>query len=236
MNELDVIESMYVEAEREDNIIIIPINNNFKIYLELLDKDIVFDVLPSGTFSNTEIVRKTVDAIVKDVKELLNDNYLYDIIELVSDYLNSVTVEFQHPKFAEFTSSVQILDDDNLPLYVSSEKFTVKRSTFIAHVCTIDSQADLSSFVNHIHNKFPEATHHIVAYCISFKDMDYDDDGEDGAGHRVLFMMKANKLTGCAVIISRWFGGVKLGPSRFKIITNVARQLLEDQGWIKKSN
>jgi len=33
------------------------------------------------------------------------------------------------------------------------------------------------------------------------------------------------------VIVSRWFGGIKLGPERFKLICNSARHLLEEQGY-----
>ena len=29
------------------------------------------------------------------------------------------------------------------------------------------------------------------------------------------------------VVVSRWFGGVHLGPARFKYIANTARELLE---------
>ena len=34
------------------------------------------------------------------------------------------------------------------------------------------------------------------------------------------------------VVVSRWYGGVLLGPSRFGIINNTARQLLEELGYI----
>lgn len=34
------------------------------------------------------------------------------------------------------------------------------------------------------------------------------------------------------VIVSRWYGGVKLGPSRFTIINNVARELLVAEGYV----
>ena len=34
------------------------------------------------------------------------------------------------------------------------------------------------------------------------------------------------------VVVSRWFGGVHLGPSRFAIINNTARELLVAQGFM----
>jgi putative IMPACT (imprinted ancient) family translation regulator len=39
-------------------------------------------------------------------------------------------------------------------------------------------------------------------------------------------------VVGVCVVVSRWFGGIHLGPSRFAIINNTARQLLAQQGLI----
>jgi putative IMPACT (imprinted ancient) family translation regulator len=35
------------------------------------------------------------------------------------------------------------------------------------------------------------------------------------------------------VVVSRWFGGILLGPARFGLINNTARQLLEQTGFIQ---
>ena len=35
------------------------------------------------------------------------------------------------------------------------------------------------------------------------------------------------------VVVSRWFGGVHLGPARFKHIASVAGALLEEQGYCR---
>ena len=39
-------------------------------------------------------------------------------------------------------------------------------------------------------------------------------------------------VQGACVVVSRWFGGVHLGPSRFAIINNTARQLLVAEGFM----
>lgn len=52
---------------------------------------------------------------------------------------------------------------------------------------------------------------------------DYDDDGETGAGQRLLHMLRAMEVRRVLVCVTRWYGGTKLGPSRFAIINNVAR-------------
>lgn len=38
------------------------------------------------------------------------------------------------------------------------------------------------------------------------------------------------------VVVSRWFGGILLGPARFGLINNTARQLLEQTGFIQQAS
>ena len=40
-------------------------------------------------------------------------------------------------------------------------------------------------------------------------------------------------VTDACVVVTRWFGGVHLGPSRFAIINNTARQLLVQEGFMQ---
>ncbi len=61
---------------------------------------------------------------------------------------------------------------------------------------------------------------------------DYDDDGETAAGARMLHLLQVADCRNVVVVVSRWFGGVLLGPSRFTFINNAARMLLEREGFI----
>ena len=63
---------------------------------------------------------------------------------------------------------------------------------------------------------------------------DCDDDGEDAAGGRLLHMLTILDVRNVVVVVSRWYGGVQLGPSRFKYINNAARFALEESGLINK--
>lgn len=56
---------------------------------------------------------------------------------------------------------------------------------------------------------------------------DNDDDGEQGAGSRLAQLLAMRKDEGVLVVVSRWFGGIHLGPKRFSHIINTARELLE---------
>lgn len=57
---------------------------------------------------------------------------------------------------------------------------------------------------------------------------DNDDDGEDAAGARLAHLLEMRKEDGIFVVVSRWYGGIKLGPKRFAHINNVARELLQE--------
>lgn len=63
---------------------------------------------------------------------------------------------------------------------------------------------------------------------------DCDDDGESAAGGRLLHLLQILDARNVAVVVSRWYGGVLLGPARFTHINNAARNLLEASGYILK--
>jgi putative IMPACT (imprinted ancient) family translation regulator len=52
-----------------------------------------------------------------------------------------------------------------------------------------------------------------------------DEDGETAAGKRLELLLKAEDITG-SVVVGRWFGGILLGPVRFRWIEQVAREAI----------
>ena len=61
---------------------------------------------------------------------------------------------------------------------------------------------------------------------------DCDDDGESAAGGRLLQLLQNTSVRDVLVVVSRWYGGVKLGPARFTHINNAARDLLVKNGFV----
>ncbi|KAI0034089.1 impact family protein, partial [Vararia minispora EC-137] len=59
-----------------------------------------------------------------------------------------------------------------------------------------------------------------------------DDDGEAAAGNRLAHLLGLLGVNNVLVVVSRYFGGVKLGPSRFKYINQAARDALEIGGFV----
>ena len=85
--------------------------------------------------------------------------------------------------------------------------------------------------------KVAKATHNISAYRIKEDNgvirQDSNDDGEDAAGSRLLHLLQLADCFNVYIVVSRYYGGIQLGPLRFKCINNCARQLLVEQGFIK---
>ena len=62
---------------------------------------------------------------------------------------------------------------------------------------------------------------------------DHDDDGEHGAGKGLSHLLRVTQSEDVCVVVTRWFGGVHLGPRRFQCINNAARDALVDAGVAK---
>ncbi len=81
----------------------------------------------------------------------------------------------------------------------------------------------------------------MFAYRITKQDsevviQDCDDDGENHAGSRLLHLLQILNIQNYLIVVSRWYGGILLGPDRFKHINNCARNLLKDANLIKNSS
>lgn len=121
---------------------------------------------------------------------------------------------------------------------VSGDILVDRKSTFQAHLAPVRSVADVSDLLTVLksNNKIARATHNIMAYRIVHKEgaviADCDDDGESAAGGRLLHLLSILDVKDVCVVVSRWYGGIQLGPDRFKHINNVARALLAARGYV----
>jgi hypothetical protein len=134
-------------------------------------------------------------------------------------------------------------DDDDLILY-HGEPMTDRRSTFQAHLCVVSSPQDAMRVLRKLYGmdaKIRRATHNIWAYRINDLSSnmiysDNDDDGETAAGRRLALLLDTMEVKGAIVVVSRWYGGIHLGPARFRHINNVARDLIEKCGQSRRSD
>src|SRR5690606_25357117 len=88
----------------------------------------------------------------------------------------------------------------------------VEGSRFIAWVEPVSSADEALTLVTRARTEHPDATHHCWAYRLG-DEMRFSDDGEPGgtAGRPMLEVMLKRGLDGCAAVVTRYFGGKKLG-------------------------
>ena len=95
------------------------------------------------------------------------------------------------------------------------EEFIVNKSRFIGHGAPAQSEDEALDFLKEMRTRYKDANHNCYAYIIgaNMGIMRYSDDGEPGgtAGMPIIEVMKARQVTNCAVVVTRYFGGILLG-------------------------
>ena len=95
------------------------------------------------------------------------------------------------------------------------DEFTVEKSVFIGHVKPVETEEEAREFIDEIKSKYKDATHNVWAYTIgeTMNIQRYSDDGEPQgtAGIPTLEVIKKEDLRNVVVVVTRYFGGVKLG-------------------------
>ncbi|KAK4242268.1 ribosomal protein S5 domain 2-type protein [Achaetomium macrosporum] len=181
---------------------------------------------------------------------------LFDALEKVQELLAAAQdsgyehheTDEQFPPAAPEQEHAAPPDTNNLlpgdtppPPWTLSLPFVECKSTFVARCAPVSSPQQAASYLAHLlasDKRVRAATHNITAWRIrgpngtSFQDC--DDDGETAAGGRLLHLMQLMDLWDAMVVVTRWYGGVKLGPRRFALINQTARDAFVRAGLVKE--
>ena len=91
----------------------------------------------------------------------------------------------------------------------------INKSRFIAYVDRVETEEAALAFIEKIRKRHWDATHNCAAYITGEHDrlQKADDDGEPSgtAGKPILEVIKKSALSTTVVVITRYFGGIKLG-------------------------
>ncbi len=91
----------------------------------------------------------------------------------------------------------------------------IKKSQFIAYVERVETEEEAIAFIDSIKKKHHDATHNCSAYTVGPKHriQKANDDGEPSgtAGIPILEVLLKRNLEDVVVVITRYFGGIKLG-------------------------
>ncbi|MFO7925740.1 MAG: IMPACT family protein [Halobacteriota archaeon] len=94
-------------------------------------------------------------------------------------------------------------------------RFTVRGSEFIGHVAPVETVAAAEAFVDDVRTEYADATHNVPAYRVRsdpFREYSSDDGEPSGsAGKPMLSVLRGRELENVCVVVTRYFGGTKLG-------------------------
>jgi hypothetical protein len=140
-----------------------------------------------------------------------------------------------HGFFSDYQQSMDDLGDP--PPWTLSEVISEKKSVFVARSAPVSSVDQAKSYLAYLlatDKKVAKATHNITAWRIRGENgvqyQDCDDDGETAAGGRLLHLLELMNVWGMMVVVTRWYGGVQLGPDRFRIINQCGRDAVVKGG------
>jgi len=222
----------------------------------ILGTQTVGDNLPKGSGQQIVDVARTVLSEVYTP----GSPCIFDIVEelqsqlqpLISD-LATNTEESQVPhrngqqdldsSEAAYSDAAQTVEQPfgEEPPWVLSEVITEKKSVFVARAAYVTSTDQAKGYLHHLlatDKKVAKATHNITAWRIHGPNetafQDCDDDGETAAGGRLLHLLQLMDVWDVMIVVTRWYGGVHLGPDRFRLINTTARDAVVRGGFVKE--
>jgi uncharacterized YigZ family protein len=96
-----------------------------------------------------------------------------------------------------------------------SHEKDIKKSRFIAHIAQVFSEDEANDFIKKIRQQESGATHNCTAFIVKENVLieRMSDDGEPSgtAGSPILNVLQQQELQNVAVVVTRYFGGIKLG-------------------------
>lgn len=91
----------------------------------------------------------------------------------------------------------------------------IEKSKFITSVCPVETKEEADAFIAEIKSKYKDATHNVPSMVIGdkFQIQWASDDGEPQgtAGAPIVQMLVKEGVTNIAIVVTRYFGGIKLG-------------------------
>ncbi|KAH7887447.1 hypothetical protein F5I97DRAFT_1925899 [Phlebopus sp. FC_14] len=143
---------------------------------------------------------------------------------------------------------------------VEAEPIVDRKSVFVGRACRISHPSQVPLILNNLMSDrhIARAAHPIInawrCQVGNVLHQDNDDDGETAAGSRLAHLLSIlvriqsptinhsvahaydkvslQEINNVLVVVTRWFGGIHLGPDRFKHINHAARNALEIGGFL----
>ncbi|KZZ97520.1 Ribosomal protein S5 domain 2-type fold protein [Moelleriella libera RCEF 2490] len=121
--------------------------------------------------------------------------------------------------------------------WTASQKLSSKASTFVARAINLSSPSMRTTLMKGLMADRPEletASHNAWALRSSYgnsplvQEASFDD-GESGCGKFLLGIMREADVTNTLVVLTRWYGGVMLGPDRWRLMRECVNDALSSR-------
>eukprot|EP00842_Homolaphlyctis_polyrhiza_P000737 jgi/Hompol1/1664/HPOL_002740-RA len=163
-----------------------------------------------------------------------------DLENAMASLSTSLNADLNHELDQEENAGPFVMPPGCPDIHSSEIPLVDRKSIFVAHVATVTTVAQVQLVKQALlsNKRIARATHNIAAYRIVDPNgvvrQDCDDDGETAAGGRLLHLLQLTDACNVYVVVTRWYGGIHLGPARFKHINNIAREILEARGYVRR--
>lgn len=95
---------------------------------------------------------------------------------------------------------------------ITEHTLIIKKSEFICTLIPLNDENKINETIDFYKEKYKDATHNCVAYLVGTKERANDDGEPSGtAGLPMLNVLKKQELSNIIAIVTRYFGGIKLG-------------------------
>ena len=103
-----------------------------------------------------------------------------------------------------------------IPAEIHSSEIVVVNSRFICNISRATSVEEAKQFHADIRAQMPDASHHVYAFRIGYGNSVVEGRSDDGeppgtAGPPVLAVLRGSEIGDVIVVVTRYFGGTKLG-------------------------
>ncbi|WP_174146488.1 YigZ family protein [Leisingera sp. ANG59] len=108
---------------------------------------------------------------------------------------------------------------------------TDRGSKYAVSGARVTSREDVDAVLAELKSEraYAKATHNTWAAVLPTGGLKADD-GESGAGMVILRMLEREGITDHVIIVTRWYGGKKLGGDRFRRVQDAVRAYLDHRG------
>lgn len=118
-------------------------------------------------------------------------------------------------------------------------EIVIEKSKFICTLKKVDTEESAQEFIKDMKKKYWNATHNCSAYVVGTKGLAErsNDDGEPSstAGLPMLEVLRKNGLHDVAAVVTRYFGGIKLGTGGLvRAYTNSVVEAINEAGIAEK--